>query len=157
MVSFLAGRKSPWSPTGMYSSVIWKREWTLKWHNLLSYSGNEGKGNDKNVCRRCSQGLDGKTTDQDPCWYTKHGKHKKKNNCNLTYIIVGNGWTFLLQILLLSIVRSFMKFSIKFPVWSKPPNIFRKKENKAEHIIRAAAMCPQFEQWVQIHPLKTVQ
>lgn len=42
-------------------------------------------------------------------------------------------------------------------MWSKPPNIFRKKENKAEQIIHAAAMCPRFEQWVQIHPLKTVQ
>lgn len=84
-------------------------------------------------CRRCSQGLGGKIADWDPCWYMQQGKWRKKNNCNLTYITVGNELTLTPRILFLSI---FMKFSLIF-FCSHKSQVFlgKKKENKAESIV----------------------
>lgn len=69
--------------------------------------------------------------------------------------MVGSELTLTLWILLLSIVKkTFYEIQLKFPLWSKNPNIFRKKRIKQRAlwaVIHTAAVSPQFEHWVQIH------
>lgn len=78
--------------------------------------------------KKALSGTDGKVEDQVPWCYAQCDKHRKKKNCNLTYITLGTEVTLALRILLLSSTRKcYMIFSLTFLYSQNPNTLFSKK------------------------------
>lgn len=105
--------------------------------------------------QKALSGTDGKVEDQVPWWYAQCDKHRKKKNCNLTYVTLGTEVTLTVRILLLSSTRKcYMIFSLIF-LYSQNPNILFSKKERIKWRTLLATICtsatwPQFEHCLKV-------